>query len=298
MKDKRISIFIVPEIEKVRRLSIPKWLPKTILISLVCLVLIISLFVKNIYSSYENLKDKYGEKEDRISLLEKESKDKDEEISNLQSTTKALREKTEEVEDKLVEIDKLQKQLEKMAGLKSPSRGGGIKRGIDSKSSKPETEMEVLKQVLNDKEKEVEDFILDVEKRFEDLEKIPDFKPVNGRLTSRFGYRRSPFGRSMQFHQGLDIANTSGTIIKAAGKGKVVFSGHKSGYGKTIIIDHGNGYKTLYGHSRKILVSVGDIVEKEQPISEMGSTGRSTGSHLHFELHKNDKPMDPFTLLK
>jgi len=298
MKSKRISIVIVPDIEKVKRLSIPKWLPKTILGFLACLILAISLLIINIHSSYKVLNAKYNEQKEEISLLEKENTNKDEEISNLKSSTETFREKTEEVEEKLEEIDKLQKQLEKMAGVKAPSRGRGIHERADLKDSKPESEMAGLNQVLNDKEKEVQDFIVDVEKKFDDLEKVPDLKPVNGRLTSRFGYRQNPFGQNMQFHQGLDIANTSGTIIEAAGKGEIVFSDHKSGYGKTIIIDHGNNYKTLYAHNSKLLVNVGDIVEKGQPISEMGSTGRSTGSHLHFEIHKNDNPIDPFNLLK
>lgn len=298
MKNKRISIFIVPGIKKVRRLSIPKWLPKIILIFIICSFSIIGFRVKKIHTSYNNLKEKYNNNKKEVLILKEENKNKDKEILELKSSTKILREKTEEVEEKLIEIDKLQRELEKISGVKSPSRGGGFNKEKKSKNLKPELEMEALKKVLNDKEEEVKNFIVDVEEKLDDLEKVPDFKPVNGRLTSAFGYRRNPFGQGMQFHQGLDIANKSGTIIRAAGKGTIVFSNYKSGYGKTIIIEHGNGYKTLYGHCQELLVNEGDSVEKGQAIAEMGSTGNSTGSHLHFELHKDGKPIDPFKILK
>src|SRR5699024_225728 len=102
MKNKRISIFIVPGIEKVRRLSIPNWLPKTILVSLVCIFIIIGLRIKNIHKSYERLKEKYDENQNKVSLLIEENKNKEDEILKLQSSTKVLREKTEEVEEKLI----------------------------------------------------------------------------------------------------------------------------------------------------------------------------------------------------
>ena len=83
----------------------------------------------------------------------------------------------------------------------------------------------------------------------------------------------------------------------ASAKGIVIFSGYKRGYGRTVIIDHENGYKTLYAHNSEILVSTGDRVGVIL-LQKMGSTGRSTGSHLHFEIHKNDEPMNPLSILK
>ncbi len=298
MKDKRISIVIVPDVKKVKRLSIPKWLPKAIIISLVCLISFALLFTNNIYSSYQKLRNEFDKKEKEISNLEKENKNKDEKISNLKSTTKILDEKNTEIENKLSEIDQLQRQLERMTGVKSPSRSKQLHKKTKSKNLSPEDEIEQLKQVLENKEKELETFIVDVENKFEDLEKTPDLNPTEGRLSSPFGYRKSPFGQNMQFHKGVDIANSSGTTIKAAGKGTVIFSGYKNGYGKTVIINHNNSYKTLYAHNRKLLVNTGDNVEKGQSIAEMGSTGRSTGSHLHFEIHKSGKLLDPLSLLK
>jgi len=110
---------------------------------------------------------------------------------------------------------------------------------------------------------------------------------VGGRITSYFGPR---WGRH---HDGIDISGVRDYTIKAADNGKVIFAGWKSGYGYTVKIDHGNGYVTLYGHLSKITVSVGDTVAKGQKIGVMGSTGRSTGTHLHFEVQVNGVPRNP-----
>lgn len=244
------------------------------------------------------LQQKYDNKVLEISSLEKENKDKTDELKKLKTQNMELYGITNEVENKLAEIDKLQRQLEKMAGIKSPSRGGSIGRDIRPEELEPKIEMEVLKETLEDKEKELAIFIQDLEERFEYLERVPDLWPAAGRLTSGFGNRRNPFGRGIRFHQGIDIANSSGTNIKAAAKGIVTFAGNKAGYGKVIIIDHGNEYNSLYGHNRKLLVDVGDEVEKGQVIAKMGSTGRSTGPHLHFEVHKNGNPINPLDILK
>ncbi|MFT9497262.1 peptidoglycan DD-metalloendopeptidase family protein, partial [Anaerosolibacter sp.] len=111
--------------------------------------------------------------------------------------------------------------------------------------------------------------------------------PSRGRLSSRFGTR---WGRS---HEGIDIAASKGNEIKAAAGGKVTFAGTKNGYGKIVIIDHGNGLETYYAHCDTIKVKVGDKVEKGQVIATVGTTGRVTGSNLHFETRKNGKPIDP-----
>ena len=244
------------------------------------------------------LQQKYDNKVLEISSLEKENKDKTDELKKLKTQNMELYGITNEVENKLAEIDKLQRQLEKMAGIKSPSRGGNIGRDIRLEELEPEIEMEVLKETLEDKETELNIFIQDLEERFEYLEKVPDLWPAVGRLTSGFGNRRNPFGRGIRFHQGIDIANSSGTNIKASAKGVVTFAGNKAGYGKVIIIDHGNEYNSLYGHNQRLLVDVGDEVEKGQVIAKMGSTGRSTGPHLHFEVHKNGNPINPLDILK
>lgn len=117
--------------------------------------------------------------------------------------------------------------------------------------------------------------------------------PVAGTITSPFGYRRSPFGGGMEFHQGLDIAAPMGTTVQAASGGTVISAGWYGGYGNYILIDHGGGMATGYGHLSQIFVSAGQPVQKGQAIGAVGSTGMSTGPHLHFEVRLQGKPTDP-----
>lgn len=113
-----------------------------------------------------------------------------------------------------------------------------------------------------------------------------------GALTSRFGSRWG------SFHEGIDIGLPIGSQVKAADGGRVTFSGYKNGYGLCIIIDHGGGLSTLYGHNSKLLVKAGQSVFKGQEISKSGNTGRSTGPHLHFEVRKNGKAVNPLNYIK
>jgi murein DD-endopeptidase MepM/ murein hydrolase activator NlpD len=121
--------------------------------------------------------------------------------------------------------------------------------------------------------------------------------PVEGRLSSSFGMRSDPLTQSSSLHRGIDIAAPAGTPIRAAQSGTVIFSGYLRGYGNTIVLEHANGYRTLYGHASKNHVSVGATVSANQIIGEVGSTGRSTGTHLHFELQKRGEKIDPQAIL-
>lgn len=117
--------------------------------------------------------------------------------------------------------------------------------------------------------------------------------PVTGTITSPFGWRSNPFGGSPEFHQGLDIAAPSGTTVTAAAGGSVIMAQWYGGYGNYILIDHGGGYSTGYGHLSAIYVSNGQTVKRGQAIGAVGSTGASTGPHLHFEVRIDGKPVDP-----
>jgi len=117
--------------------------------------------------------------------------------------------------------------------------------------------------------------------------------PVVGRITSGFGYRIHPIHRTRLNHTGLDISRPTGTPIKASDGGRVVMAGWYGGYGKCIIINHGKGHATLYGHLSRLGVSRGTNVAKGQTIGAVGSTGYSTGAHLHFEVRINGRPVNP-----
>jgi murein DD-endopeptidase MepM/ murein hydrolase activator NlpD len=117
--------------------------------------------------------------------------------------------------------------------------------------------------------------------------------PVTGTITSPFGWRTNPLGGGPEFHQGLDIAAPMGTAVTAAAAGTVIMAQWYGGYGNYVLIDHGGGYSTGYGHLSAIYVSTGQSVARGQAIGAVGSTGQSTGPHLHFEVRIAGKPVDP-----
>jgi len=119
--------------------------------------------------------------------------------------------------------------------------------------------------------------------------------PLNGLLTSQFGIRT--LGNRRDYHTGIDIDAHKGALIKAAESGKVSFSGYINGYGNVVIIDHAGGYSTVYAHSSSNLVKEGQEVTKGEVICKLGSTGDATGSHLHFEIRENGKPVNPLNYL-
>ncbi len=125
------------------------------------------------------------------------------------------------------------------------------------------------------------------------IEGTPEMQPVPGIILSGFGYRIGPFTGREEFHQGVDIPAPIGTKIRAPADGVVIFKGRMGGYGKLLVIDHGNNYKTRYGHLHAFDVEVGDRVRKGDYIAEVGNTGRSTGSHLHYEVRLNDVAVNP-----
>lgn len=120
-------------------------------------------------------------------------------------------------------------------------------------------------------------------------------RPIDrGRISSPFGRRIDPFTGNLAWHQGIDFATgRTGIDIKAVASGIVTFADEKQGYGLMVKVNHGNGYETLYAHDEKLLVKPGDIVKKGQIIALSGNSGRSTGPHVHFEVHKNGRVVDP-----
>ena len=132
-------------------------------------------------------------------------------------------------------------------------------------------------------------------------ESKPRGRPIKkGWTSSYYGKRTDPFSGRLAMHKGMDFAGKEGSEVVAVASGVVTWASDRYGYGELIEINHGNGYSTRYGHNAKLLVSVGDTVEKGQAISTMGSTGRSTGPHVHFEVLKNDRQINPakFVALK
>ena len=155
-----------------------------------------------------------------------------------------------------------------------------IMANLDKQLSSREEQLDVLENVIMNRQLR--------------SEAKPRGRPIlKGWTSSYYGKRTDPFSGKLAMHKGMDFAGKEGSEIIAVASGVVTWAGDRYGYGELIEINHGNGYTTRYGHNAELLVEVGDTVEKGQSISLMGSTGRSTGPHVHFEVLKNDKQVNP-----
>lgn len=166
---------------------------------------------------------------------------------------------------------------------------------IDIEEIKKQDELSELISTMKDTSSTL---ITEIENQIEYLDCLPDNIPIEGRISSAFGYRRHPVTGLRSFHYGIDITGNKGDAVQAAGTGIVTFANWSGGFGKVVIISHGYGYETVYAHNNAILVKVGDIVEKGDIISQVGTTGTSTGPHLHFEIHYNNEQIDPVGVLR
>jgi murein DD-endopeptidase MepM/ murein hydrolase activator NlpD len=124
-------------------------------------------------------------------------------------------------------------------------------------------------------------------------------RPVQkGWMSSRYGYRTDPFHGRRSWHNGVDFAGKEGANVIAVASGVVTWTGKKQGYGQMVELDHGEGFITRYAHNKKNLVNAGDAVKKGEVIGLMGSSGRSTGPHVHFEVYKNGRSVDPASYIR
>jgi murein DD-endopeptidase MepM/ murein hydrolase activator NlpD len=169
-------------------------------------------------------------------------------------------------------------------------------RGIRSSIKEPQGGEEDSDIISTD---EISNFYEDyLKKIIYNISYTPLGYPYPGAITSTFGHRENPFsGEGIETHKGVDIKGAWGSPVKAMAKGEVEFAGLRGGFGNCIMLKHGNGFETLYGHLSKILVSVGQKIDIGQQIGNIGSTGRSTGPHLHYEVHKNGEKIDPKNFL-
>ncbi|MBM4235073.1 MAG: hypothetical protein FJ152_01195 [Firmicutes bacterium] len=126
----------------------------------------------------------------------------------------------------------------------------------------------------------------------------PSIWPARGRISSGFGMRKIPYTSGYQFHTGVDIIGAYGSAIWASADGKVIFTGYRGSYGHTVVIDHGYGYETLYAHLSGFIVDDGDLVERGQTVGYMGASGRTTGTHLHYEVLFKGSPVNPSNYLQ
>ncbi len=158
-------------------------------------------------------------------------------------------------------------------------------------------QIEQLSRASGSQQEEFESLLRSLEDQQNLLASTPAIRPISRSVkswvTSKFGYRKSPFTGKREFHKAYDIASRKGTPILATADGVVTFSGKKGLLGNAIVIDHGHGMVTRYGHNYKLLKKRGDKVKRWETIALMGSTGRSTGPHVHYEVHLNGIPVNP-----
>ncbi|MBN2795353.1 MAG: peptidoglycan DD-metalloendopeptidase family protein [Clostridia bacterium] len=175
-------------------------------------------------------------------------------------------------------------------------------RNVDAENTEMDLEemkeQDDLTQVVYNMKTESASLIDEIENQLEYLDRLPDLLPVEGKISSGFGYRRHPITGLRSFHYGIDITANRGDPVEAAGSGVVVFSGWSGTYGKVVIISHGFHYETVYAHNNTLLVEVGDVVSKGQVISKVGTTGSSTGPHLHFEIRYDGEAINPTGVLR
>ena len=212
--------------------------------------------------------------------------------------------KVGEMQAQVLRLEALGERVAKVSGIKKeeinfdrkPGRGGPLlpDRGASISVQDFQQELSKLARVLDDRADQM--VVMESLLSHEQVRRaaLPSALPVSvGFYSSNFGWRLDPFTGQRAMHEGVDFVAESGTPIKASAGGIVIYAEYHLGYGNMIEVDHGNGLVSRYAHASKRLVKVGDVVLRGQKIGEVGSTGRSTGPHLHFEVLLNGTPQNP-----
>ncbi|OQY28399.1 MAG: hypothetical protein B6244_07305 [Candidatus Cloacimonetes bacterium 4572_55] len=299
MSGKNLTLMLVPHSnERARRITISKFVVRAFLL------MILMFVVAFIYLSYRNITftlDRIAYEKlvvDNQILVDEFSESR----ADIQADIKKVRETLQHLmEDDnrirvIADLDPIADQI-RMMGIGGPDYSqedpnwsirkehgmDAIRNGLDALIVQAEFQKASFEEILDKmlKDREVWDCTPSI---------IPVKNPI---ITSGFGMRRHPLTGRITAHNGVDFAGPSGTPIYATADGVVSFEGRKSGFGLVIIIDHGYGYKTAYAHNSINLVAEGDVIKRGGLIARIGATGRTTGPHLHYEVHVNNVPNDP-----
>jgi len=259
----------------------------------------LSLFTQNntISSQLTNLQNELAANENLVAdlkrLSEKQQLDLDLKIANLERDNIKLasefkQEKEELISNAVGELNERSEIIERIIG------SIGIKLSSDSKESTKNSGGPYIKQPDAKKD----ELLYRADTYVNAIRYLPFGKPVDGIITSRYGKRKDPLNGKKGFHTGLDFRGKKGNKIYATADGVVKKAFKNGGYGNYILIDHGNGYTTSFAHMQAYLVRKGDRVTRGQLIGLVGNTGRSTGSHLHYEIALDKKPINPYNFIK
>ncbi len=227
----------------------------------------------------------------------------------LQDRLDALAGRVGQMNAHVIRLDALGRRLTEMAKLdkgefdfeSEPAVGGpeGVVEGAVAAAPELTAMLDELSNQIKDRERQLS--VLESLNSTRNLSRKiePGGRPVmQGWISSYFGHRADPFTGRGAFHRGLDFAGPAGAEVVAVASGVVTYSKERFGYGRCVEINHGNGYVTRYAHNQRVLVQLGETVQKGQPIALIGSTGRSTGPHLHFEVLKQGRAVDPMSFVK
>jgi murein DD-endopeptidase MepM/ murein hydrolase activator NlpD len=225
----------------------------------------------------------------------------------LQERLDAIASRVGQMNAHVIRLDALGRRLTEMANLdkgefnfdSAPAVGGpeGLVEGAVA-STDLTAMLDDLTRQIKDRERQLSVLESMISTRNLSRQIVPGGRPVTqGWISSYFGHRADPFTGRKAFHRGVDFAGPAGAQVVAVASGVVTYTKERFGYGKTVEINHGNGYVTRYAHNQKVLVGIGETVKKGQPIALIGSTGRSTGPHLHFEVLKQGRAVDPMSFV-
>jgi murein DD-endopeptidase MepM/ murein hydrolase activator NlpD len=291
----RLTMIIIPQSQETPlRFSVSKTTLRVAAL-LVVLFVVVSAGIAAVYGAKQADYNK-------LEAIKEDSLRKDQTIELLDQQIKAIEQQQERLLSKQVDIKKMMGVQEDVPVTTESSGGGkggsGPTRDALVTGEDSYLMAQQIKNQLDLQEKELDELLAKVNNDKAYFRSLPNQWPTSGEISSYYGWRKSPFGgRSESFHDGIDIANDSGTKVCAAADGQVVFAGWQPVYGRTILIEHGHGFTTKYAHNSALLVEEGDRVKKGQVIARMGTTGRSTGPHLHFSIMKWDQTLDPLIYL-
>jgi murein DD-endopeptidase MepM/ murein hydrolase activator NlpD len=242
--------------------------------------------------------------------LERQQRQIDAARGQLDGKVDALAERVGTLNAQLIRLDALGRRLTELAGLdrgefdfdKPPPSGGpaDATESAGGSAQVPElaADLNALQAQVDDRERQLSVLESLLATRQLGQRLLPGGLPlIGGWISSHFGHRTDPFTGRGAFHSGVDFAGTPGSKVVAVGPGVVSFSGYKSGYGNVVEITHPTGYVTRYGHNSRNLVKVGQSVARNQSIAVIGSTGRSTGTHVHFEVEHDGRVLNPMRYL-
>ncbi len=259
----------------------------------------LSLLCLGILKEYLSLKAEIP----RTALLEEENALQAKQLAEMASRINAVTADIAALDEREKELNILANQVGAEEMQKFRGMGGSEAALADPKDHLRKTDLKLVRAIHRSLD-ELESNIEQRQEKYAEFEKFldeqkmllastPSIWPTRGWLSSRFGYRTSPFNSKREFHRGIDISARRGAPVVSPANGMVVFNGWKRGYGRVIIIKHARGFKTKYAHLKKSLVKKGQYVKKGMKIGSVGSSGRTTGSHLHYEVHLNNATVNP-----